>query len=87
MTRDQRITNATIGILLSISAIAVHLFVPAGNVWPWSLAFASVGIGLCVGAAAALDASNRAVRNLEAARAAGIRREAAADSAGSQADS
>lgn len=60
MTREQRITNGTIGILLCISAIAVQLFVPAANVWPWTLAFASVGIGLVAGAAVAKDAENRA---------------------------
>lgn len=63
MTREQRITNGTIGILLCISAIAVYVIVPAVNVWPWVLMFASVGIGLCAGAAAAKDTENKAARN------------------------
>lgn len=62
MTREQRITNGTIGILLCISAIAVYLIVPAVNVWPWVLMFASVGVGLTAGAIAAKDAADRAAR-------------------------
>jgi hypothetical protein len=60
VTREQRITNGTIGVLLCISAIAVYFIIPAVNVWPWVLMFASVGIGLSAGAAAAKDAENKA---------------------------
>lgn len=64
MTREQRITNGTIGILLCISAIAVYLIVPAVNVWPWVLMFASVGIGLTAGAIASKDAADRQARSV-----------------------
>lgn len=60
MTREQRITHGTTGILLCISAIAVYFIIPATNVWPWVLMFGSVGIGLVAGAAAAKDAENKA---------------------------
>lgn len=59
MTREQRITNGTTGILLCISAFAVFALVPAGNVWPWVLMFLSVGIGLTAGAIAAKDAADK----------------------------
>lgn len=59
MTREQRITNGTIGVLLCISAILLPLIIPAVNVWPWVMLFASVGIGLTAGAAAAKDAENK----------------------------
>lgn len=60
MTREQRITNGTVGVLLCISAILLPIIIPAANVWPWVMLFLSAGIGLTAGAIAAKDAADKA---------------------------
>lgn len=54
MTRSVRIMCFTIGLLLIASAVAVAAL-PVANFWPWSLLFASAGIGLFVGAYVAME--------------------------------
>ena len=49
MTRSIRIMTGTTGVLLLASALALLLFIPVENAWPWILLFASVGAGLFAG--------------------------------------
>lgn len=49
MSRSVRLMTGTMGTLLLASAVVLLLFVPAENIWPWILLFASVGTGLVTG--------------------------------------
>lgn len=49
MTRSVRLMTGTTGSLLLVSALALLIFAPTEDVWPWILLFASVGLGLMVG--------------------------------------
>lgn len=49
MSQEVRLMTGTTGTLLLVSALALLIFTPAVNIWPWILLFASTGTGLMTG--------------------------------------